>query len=462
MIARRVTAFLAAVGFGLVAPAQETPRATRQELVVTNQNLALVHETRTVDLPAGRAEVPWEGAPAAARTETWTVVNPREAGVRWLGLLAPAPGMDASETEWLAGLVGKRVRVHRSAGAAVEATVLAVHGPTPAQVLFRQGNELVYGEPDARISVGADAGVRSRPAGVVLKLESERAGSRPLTSRYLVSEMSWESSYALTLTPDEKRGRLEGWFILDNRTGVEFAPSRLRLLAGALRIATPPPAPRVGTMARMEAMATDAVAQAVSVELSESRIYDVEAPPRLAAGRTTFPLVAAADVGVDKRYLVRSHYWMGPNEEAQRVPVAVLYRVDTKALSRALPAGIVRVYADGGSVFTGEAAIPHTSERTDIELETSEAFDLSARRRQTSFQQISRTESEAAYEVVLTSRKKENVTVLVRESFPGDWTIVQSTVPARKVSAFVAEFPVPVPAGGEAKLTFRVRVRMRG
>jgi len=51
---------------------------------------------------------------------------------------------------------------------------------------------------------------------------------------------------------------------------------------------------------------------------------------------------------------------------------------------------------------------------------------------------------------------------LVREQFPGDWTIVESSIPAKKLSAFVAEFPVPVPAGGEAKLTYRVKVRMRG
>jgi hypothetical protein len=50
----------------------------------------------------------------------------------------------------------------------------------------------------------------------------------------------------------------------------------------------------------------------------------------------------------------------------------------------------------------------------------------------------------------------------VREQFPGDWTVVESSVPARKLAAYTAEFPVSVPAGGEAKLTYRVRVRMRG
>jgi len=52
--------------------------------------------------------------------------------------------------------------------------------------------------------------------------------------------------------------------------------------------------------------------------------------------------------------------------------------------------------------------------------------------------------------------------VLVREQFPGDWTIVESSVPSLKTGAFTVEFPVPVPAGGEAKLAYRVRVKMRG
>jgi hypothetical protein len=63
---------------------------------------------------------------------------------------------------------------------------------------------------------------------------------------------------------------------------------------------------------------------------------------------------------------------------------------------------------------------------------------------------------------VISSRKKEAVTVLVREQFPGDWTIVESSVPAKKLAAYTAEFAVPVPAGGETKLTYRVKVRTRG
>jgi hypothetical protein len=454
MTARSLTAF-----FAIATSLPAAAAGGRQELVITNQNLGVVLESRTVTLPAGRAEFLWDGAPASARTETWTVTDSAEAGVRWLGLTAPLPGTGAGETEWLAGLVGKRVRIQRSGGSTVEGDVLAVHGPTPAQVLFREGNELVYGEPDARISVSGEAASAARLSGVTLKLDSNRAGSRTLTVRYLVSDVGWEASYALTLAPDEKRGRLEGSFIVDNRTGTDFAPARLRLLAGTLRAANSP-MPRMMAQRAAEAIVTEAVAQ--SAELSESRVYEVATPPRLPAGRTTFPLATDADVAVEKRYVARSTYWMGAMEEPQRIPVGVQYRLQTKPLARALPAGVVRVYAEAGAVFTGEDRIEHTPERTDVEIETSEAFDLTAKRRQVSFAQASRAESESAYEVVITSRKKEAATVLVRDQFPGDWTIVESSVPAKKLGAFLAEFAVAVPAGGEAKLTYQVKVKMRG
>jgi len=463
MTVRSLSAFFALAATGAVLCAQAPSRAAaperRQELVVTNQNLGVVLESRTVSLPAGKTELLWDGAPASARTETWSVTNASGAGVRFLGLVAPLPGQGAADADWLAGLVGKRVRIQRPGGTTVEGEVLAVHGPTPEHVVFREGAELVYGEPDARISVSGEAASAARPSGVMLKLDSDRAGSRTLTSRYLVGDVTWDASYSLSLAPDEKHARLEGFFVVDNRSGSDFAPSRLRLLAGTLRVASGPPVPMNMAM-RQAGVAQEVVV--TSSELSESRMYDVESPPRLSTGRTTFPLASDADVAVEKRYVARSTYWMGTMEEAQRISVGVQYRLQTKPLARALPAGVVRVYAEGGAVFTGEDRIEHTPERTDVEIETSEAFDLTAKRRQVSFAQTSRTESESTYEVLIASRKKEVVTVLVREQFPGDWTVVESSVPAKKLGAFLAEFAVSVPAGGEAKLTYRVKVRMRG
>lgn len=453
--------FLASTG----ARAQDTgaravsAEPVRQEIVVTNQDLAVVLETRRVNLPAGPTEITWDGVAPSTRTETWSLRNAREAGVQSLGLVAPLTGQAGEGHGWLASLVGRTVRVHRPGGSVADAQVVAVHGPTPDLVLFREGSELVYGEPDARLSVPApEETVRARP-GLTLRLASERAGARDLTSRYLVSGLTWAADYALTLAADEKSARLEGWFTVDNRTGADYRPSRLRLLAGVLRTAP------TGTMAmsrRSEMAVMDQAQVQQSAELSESRIYEVPDPRPLPAGRTMLPLAGNASVGLEKRYLARSTFWMGQNDEPQRVPVVVGYRVAAKALARALPAGTVRVYADAGGVFTGEDRIEHTPEKTDFEIETSEAFDLTARRRQVTFQQIGRLETESSWEVVLSSRKSGAAVVTVRESFPGDWTVVESSVPPRRRSASVVEFDVPVPPGAEAKLTYRVRVKIRG
>ncbi len=357
------------------------------------------------------------------RTETWSLANAREAAVEWLGLSAPLGPPGA-----LAELVGKRVRVERPGGGSVDAEVVAVAGTTPDQIVFREGSDLVYGEPGARLILSAAGAAAARPNGVRLKLSSEKSGARELTSRYLVSEINWQADYALTLAPDEKSGRLEGWFTIDNRSGSAFAPTRLRLLAGVLRAAAAP-MPKGGTFRAEAAMVAGDVA--ASEAASESRLYEIPSPGPLAEGRTTFPLAQNAEVAAEKRYVVRGSYWFGENAESQTLPVAVFYRVGAKKLAAALPAGVVRVYTEGGALFGGEDRIGHTPEKTDFEIETSEAFDLTARRKQASFTQVGPRETESAFEVTLASRKAEAVTVVVRDSFPGDWSLVQSSVPGQ-------------------------------
>jgi len=445
--------FSAAGAAGALEPAEaETGETTRLEIVLTNQNLAVVRETRRADLPAGAVSLAWGGIATSARTETWSVVNARDAAVRWLGLSAASAPAGP-----LGDLAGKHIRVERPGGGTVDAEVVSAFGGSPDQILLREGNDLVYGEPGARlVAPGAAAG--GRPARVRLKLSAEKAGPRELTSRYLVSDVNWEANYALSLAADEKSGRLEGWFTVDNHSGTAFAPTRLRLLAGVLRTATAPMPRAAAAYGVAGGMGAQEVAP--SEAASESRMYEIPSPGRLAEGRVTFPLADTADVPVEKRYLARATYGFGEAQESQNLPVAVIYRVGAKKLAAALPAGVVRVYTEGGALFGGEDRIGHTPEKTDFDVETSEAFDLTARRRQTSFTQTGPRESESAWEVTIVSRKKEAATVAVRESFPGDWTLVQSSVPASQKSARLVEFAVPVPAGEETRLTYRVRVRI--
>jgi hypothetical protein len=61
--------------------------------------------------------------------------------------------------------------------------------------------------------------------------------------------------------------------------------------------------------------------------------------------------------------------------------------------------------------------------------------------------------------VSIRNRKEEDVTVTVREPMGGDWKLLTSSLPGKKVDAGTLEFEVPVPKGKEVKLTYRVSVR---
>ncbi len=66
---------------------------------------------------------------------------------------------------------------------------------------------------------------------------------------------------------------------------------------------------------------------------------------------------------------------------------------------------------------------------------------------------------EAAFELSLRNRKKEDVVVKVVEPIPGDWKMLSASHEFTKGEAFNAEFQVPVQKDGEAKVTYRVRIR---
>jgi hypothetical protein len=60
--------------------------------------------------------------------------------------------------------------------------------------------------------------------------------------------------------------------------------------------------------------------------------------------------------------------------------------------------------------------------------------------------------------VTIANAKAEGVTVDVREARYGVWKVVESSTPPEKLSATEVRFRLPVPAGGEATLTYTVQI----
>ena len=132
-----------------------------------------------------------------------------------------------------------------------------------------------------------------------------------------------------------------------------------------------------------------------------------------------------------------------------------------------LPKGIVRVYkkdTQGHSQFIGEDQIDHTPKNEQIRLKLGNAFDITADKVQTDFQQIAGSMHqtnifETAYQITIRNAKKESVVVQVQEPIPGEWLLISESLEHKKLSANVVEWKIPVSAEGEATLTYRVRVK---
>jgi hypothetical protein len=167
--------------------------------------------------------------------------------------------------------------------------------------------------------------------------------------------------------------------------------------------------------------------------------------------------------------------WIGPMPEPNRVPVQVWYTIKRAANSafggRPLPAGTVQVYqADsvGRVQLIGEAANDHTAPGRDLRLQSGDAFDITAERVQTDFNQeqlpaprrdlAPRQRATASYRVTIANAKSTAVMVDVREARSGTWKIVESSMPAEKLSSTEVRFRIQAPANGEATLTYTVQI----
>ena len=80
-------------------------------------------------------------------------------------------------------------------------------------------------------------------------------------------------------------------------------------------------------------------------------------------------------------------------------------------------------------------------------------------RKQIDWKKLASDSYEAAFEITLRNHKQEDVVVKVIEPIPGDWQMIDSSHTYIKGNAFTAEFLVPVKKDGEAKLSYRVRMR---
>ena len=422
-------------------------------VTVYNSDLAVVRDAREIEIPKGLAIVPFPDVPIHIDPTSVHLKADRvevlEQNYRY-DLVSPEKILDR--------YLDSQIRVILDEGRLYEGVLLS----------YRQGQLVLGGvsEDEGLVILSQDKitdmqfpelpeGLITRPT-LEWRLDSARAGRRAVEVSYMTSGMAWHAEYIAVITTSHDRMDLSGWVSVENRSGATYADADLQLVAGDVHRA-PAPRPSFGkSTERMMAMNADG-AGFVEETLFEYHLYTLGRKTTLRDNETKqVSLFSPTTCDVKKIFEAN------PRRDGQKVRVMLETTNSAAAgLGMPLPKGKIRVYQrDSGDrlQFVGEDLIDHTPRDEDLRVFVGNAFDLVVERTEVKTRRITDRTRETDVKIEVRNRKeKEDVIVVVQESFWGDWAIVASDHEYVEKDSRRVEFHVPVRAGQVLTVTYTVR-----
>jgi hypothetical protein len=442
-------------------------------ITVYNSNIGLVRETRALSLPQGRINLRFADVSAQIRPETVHLRSLTQSGALSImeqnyqyDLLNPGKLLD----KYVGREVTLILRRYQNNTEILEPVKALLLSNNQGQV-WQMNNQIVINPSNIAEMRFPDVpkNLVATPT-LVWDVENGRTGEQTVEASYLTGGMNWKADYVLVVNADDTRGDVQGWVTLTNQSGIGFDGAQLQLVAGDVnRVADDLGASagqRDGDVYRARSNERQFQEQA----FFEYHLYTLQRPASIREQETKqVSLLEAAGFEVGKEYVIngQTYYYRSYNSPGapikEKVGVYMQFRNSAQnKLGMPLPAGTVRLYKQdgrGNQQFIGEDKIDHTPKDEDVRVKVGDAFDVIAERKQTDYKVLAPNLYEYAYEIKIRNHKQGPVTVLVNEPIGGDWEMVSSSYKAEKTAAFAAQFRVPVAQDGEAKLTYRVRVK---
>lgn len=448
-------------------PTADTSLADQVDVAVTayNNGLALVRDARKLNLPQGEIHLRFMDVAAQIRPETVSLRSLAEPGS--IAILEQNYEYDlmspAKLTEKYVGKNVKLVNFSTEVGFTEKEAQLLSNNEGP---IYKVGEEIFLGHPGNVVLPQIPENLIAKPSLIWLLNNSQAAQNVEVT--YLTNGVSWQADYVVTLAQDEKSLDIEGWVTMNNQSGATYTNAKLKLVAGEVNVVQEQNVEVLQAYMELDAVGYAGAGMPKQEAFAEYHLYTIPRRTTIKQNESKqLALLTAEGVKCAKKYEFRGqeHFYSGPQPPLteQHVDVCLEFRNDeANRLGIPIPAGVMRIYQEDSEKtlqFAGEDRIEHTPKDEDISLKMGNAFDVIGERVQTDFQQISDRVTESAYEITVRNHKETDVVLDIVEPLPGDWQIIQKSQEFEKKDAQTAIFKVAVAANGEAKITYRVRVR---
>ncbi len=419
-------------------------------LTVTNSDLALVRETRTIQLKKGIQNFLLKDMPSG--------IDPTSVLVD-----AKSNGFQVLEQNYEYDLINVNKVLQKS----LDQTIWLVDpqlGMFSGKLLSVSDDYLLLRDDEGKIQIvprndqqkvvlrnldSAKTGFITRPA-LLWKINAQQQGKHTFHLSYLTGGLNWHADYVGKLNKDDNSMQLAAWVTVKNNSGKTYANARLKLMAGKLNLVR---RERGIYPTKMLMKAASAESQFKEKALFEYHLYTLQRPTTLKQNQIKqIQLFPESQVPVAKLYEVTSN---NPN----KVNVYLSFK-NSKAnhLGIPLPAGKLRVYkeADGDLEFVGEDRIDHTPKDETVKLKLGTAFDLVSQRKEIKTEKIGKIGRKRTVEYRLRNHKKTDVVITVREIIWASETpkLIASDIKPSTVSGRSIEYKVPVKAGQETRFKF--------
>src|SRR6185437_8092969 len=299
-------------------------------------------------------------------------------------------------------------------------------------------------------------------------VDAKSGGQRNALLTYTTSGLGWRAAYTATLEGGSAcHMQFKPQASIANRSGRDYDGADIQLVAGQPNLGNR--GVRMYSMAKAPApMAAEAMP--VQASLGDYRSFTLAGAVSLPNGTVTLtPLYPAQALACAREYVIddgNAYFPPKPNtndygaQDYRDRPIA-----STLAFTApdALPAGTLRAWIadrNGAPALLGEGSVADTPKGQRVSVQLGESFDLRATRERTEFHVDARAHTMTeAYRIKLTNGGDAACTVTVREH-PNrwrEWTLTSSSIKPSKQTPQMLEFKVPVPAHGDATLTYTVR-----
>ncbi len=488
---------------------RDRPMTTAQ-LAALGENdthgLALVVETRTVRVPAGRTRLRFEGVADG--------IVPQSAGVEGLparviernfdyDLLTPANLVAKS-----VGQTVKVVRTDRRTGR--ETTETAVLRSGPDGVVLDLGGRIealrCSGGAERLVFDHAPATLNARPT-LSLAINAPTAGRYTLRLAYLTTRMDWSADYIARLAPDGRTLALTGWISLVNRTAASFQDAPTEVVAGHLarvpveipraKAASPSPhcwpgqtthdgwaaRPSLDESAReiimplpappimmMRAMTLAAPARKIAIEsqLGDYKLYTLAEPTTVASHQTKQVLFLDQPSVAFQKIYAHTVWEPGGLSETPPAPADIVLRIRNtrdQGLGRPLPEGSIQLrqpQAGGGrrELLVGQARVNRdTPVGEPLEIALGRASDVTVIDRLVDTAIEPGVRSRRTFEVRIANARRAPASVEIRHGRAGaaGFKIIAESDPHGD-KAGDPLWRLTLPAGGEHTLRYTAQV----